>query len=349
MRKGGRGPVRSTIVDVARLAGVSTSTVSHVVNGTRSVTDGTRERVLAAIEQTGYSQHAAARALRRSRTDSIGLVVSDSGQPAFRDMVTGVEAAASDAGFVLLLADSAEDPDRELRAIEALQSRRVDGLILARAAGSSSAALDWPKSQDIPIVLIDRLTDPGLDQVGVESEAAMRALVGHLLDQGHRRVAITTGDLTVPTLQERYLGYLAAHSLRGVDVDPSLALRGDGGERDTRVLVAELLSRDDQPTALVSASSPMAVGALRAADDAGLRIPEDLAFVSFDSLPNPDLMRTAITTADQPAEDVGREAMRLLLRRLEDSEATPTTVRLAARISHRESCGCGNPTVPIGP
>lgn len=343
----GLGNGRATIVDVARIAGVSTSTVSHVVNGTRTVSDQTAARVLAAIAETGYTQHAAARSLRRAQTDSIGLVVSDSGQPAFRDMVSGVEAAASEDGFVLLLADSAEDPQRELRAIEALQSRRVDGLILARAAGSSPAALDWVRAQGVPVVLIDRLTDPSLDQVGVESETAMRTLVAHLLDLGHRRIAMTTGNLAVPTLRERYNGYLTAHAIRGLPVDPALALEGVGSAAETRTLVTELLSGPERPTALVAGSSPMAVGGLQAAADLGLRIPEDLAFVAFDSLPNPELMRTPITTADQPAYEVGREAMRLLVRRLHEPDNPPTTMRLAAHISHRESCGCGAPGAPL--
>lgn len=339
--------MRATIVDVARMAGVSTSTVSHVVNGTRSVSEATHRKVMAAIRKTGYTQHAAARSLRRSQSDSIGLIVSDSGQPAFRDMVTGVEAAASEAGFVLLLADSSEDPDRELRIIQALQSRRVDGLIVARAAGSTSAAIEWPRSQGVPLVLIDRLADVGLDQVGVESEVAMRTLVLHLLDQGHRRVAIIAGNLDVPTLRERFDGYSAAHGLRGVPVDPSVVQTGEGSAEEARQQVRALLERPDRPHALVAASSPMAVGALRAIDELGLRVPEDVPLVAFDSLPNPDLMRTQVTTADQPAEDVGREAMRLLLRRLHEPDGTPTTVRLAAHISHRSSCGCGAPGSPL--
>lgn len=339
--------LRPTIIDVARLADVSTSTVSHVVNGTKTVREPIRSRVLKAIEATGYTQHAAARSLRRDRTESIGLVISDSGQPAFADMVRGVEEAARKAGLVLLLANSSEDPQQELRAIEALQSRRVDGLILARAARSTDAAIEWPKAQGVPLVLLDRLSNLPLDQVGVESEAAVRTLVTHLIQLGHRRIAITAGNLDVPTLRERYSGYERAHADAGLPVDPSLVLTGVGDEEETEALVRELLQRPDRPTAIVGASSPMTVGTLRAAAGLGVRIPKDLAFVSFDSLPTPDLLRSPPTSAEQPAREAGREAMRLLLRRLSEPDATPTTVRLAARISHRESCGCGHPEVPL--
>lgn len=338
---------RATIVDVARLAGVSTSTVSHVVNGTRAVRATTRSRVLDAIRQTSYTQHAAARALRRSSTESIGLVISDSGQPAFADMVRGVEQAASESGFVLLLANSAEDPDRELRAIEALQSRRVDGIILARTADSSAAALDWPRAQDVPVVLLDRLSDVPFDQVGVDNESAMRTLVGHLLDLGHREIALVAGNLAVPTLRERRAGFASAHAARGLAVDPALVLTGPGDVESSRAAVAELLTGARRPTAIVSASSPIAIGTLRAAADLGVRIPRDVAFVSFDSLPTSDLMNPPMTTAEQPATAVGREAMRLLARRLGQPDAAPTTVRLAATIAHRVSCGCGRPGSPL--
>lgn len=337
----------ATIIDVARLAGVSTSTVSHVVNGTRPVNDETRARILDAIKATSYSPHAAARSLRRVRTDSIGLVISDSGQPVFADMVRGVEAAASEAGFVLLLANSAEDPDRELRAIEALQSRRVDGLIVARTADSRPDAVDWPRSKNLPLVLLDRLVDRPFDQVGVENEQPMRTLVAHLLELGHRRIAITAGNLAVPTLRERYSGYVAALSDADVAVDDALVVTGNGMAQDTRELVCALLRRPDRPTAIVSASSPMAIGTLRAAVDTGVRVPRDVAFATFDSLPCPDLIAPPLTTVDQPAVDVGREAMRLLLRRLAKPKARPVTVRLTPTITHRASCGCSPTSSPL--
>ncbi|WP_148239458.1 LacI family DNA-binding transcriptional regulator [Ruania zhangjianzhongii] len=334
------GNGRATIIDVAQAAGVSTSTVSHVVNGTRRVTDGTRRRVQAALDATGYTQNASARAMRRSRTDSIGLVVSDSGEPAFRDMVTGIEAVASEEGFVLLLADSAEDPQAELRAVDVLQSRRVDALILARASGSLPAALDRPREQGTPVVLIDRLSPAGVDQVGVENASATRTLVTHLLEQGHRRIGMVAGDLDVPTLRERAEGYHAAIEAAGLTVDPDLIWRGDGRPEGSARIVAERMSAHDRPTALVTASSPMTVGALRALDTLGLVVPGDVAMVAFDTLPHADLMRTSVTAAGQPAVSVGREAMGMVLRRLRQPDAPPITVRLNAQIEHGVSCGC---------
>ncbi|UFU06359.1 LacI family DNA-binding transcriptional regulator [Ruania halotolerans] len=339
---------RATIVDVARAAGVSTSTVSHVVNGTRRVTEATRRKVQKALDATGYTQDASARAMRRSRTDSIGLVVSDSGEPAFRDMVTGIEAVASEEGFVLLLADSGEDPQAELRAVQVLQSRRVDALILARASGSVPAAVDRPRELGTPVVLMDRLDGVGVDQVGVEGASATRTLVAHLIDQGHRRIGIVAGDLAVATLRERLEGYRSALAAAGIEVDTELVWEGDGSAEDARRLVSDRMARADRPTALLTASSPMTVGALRALDDQGLSVPEDVAMVAFDTLPNADLMRTSLTAAGQPAVSVGREAMGLVLRRLRQPDAPPLTVRLNAEIEHGASCGCGRPEGSLG-
>ncbi len=328
----------ATIVDVARLAGVSLSTVSHVMNGTRNVSDDARQRVEMAIRETGYVRDASARAMRRARTDSVGLVVSDTGQPVFAEMVRGVEEVASQHGLTLLLANSAEDPDREAAALRVLAERRVDGLIIARSARSDDAQLKIWRKSGIPIVLLDRMGDATLDQVGVDNIEPMATLVSHMLDQGHTRVALLAGDTAVATLAERRLGYLKALERHGIAPDPSLVVTGTGLAGDAERAAAELFSRPDRPTALVTASTPMAAGALRAASAAGLRIPQDLAFAAFDNLPFGDLFSPPLTTVDQPASEIGREAMRLLLRRLSDPKARPSAVRLSPTFNHRLSC-----------
>ena len=199
----------ATMVQVAQLAGVSISTVSHVLNGTRNVEPETRKRVESAIKQTGYRQDALARAMRRSRTDSIGLVLSDVGEPAFADMAHGVEHAAAERGLTLVLASSAEDTQRERNAVRTLLERRVDGLILARAAESDHALLLSLEAEKTPIVLLDRIfADLPFDQVGADNRESMRRLVAHLAGQGHRRMAVIAGDTRVPTLRERYEGFI---------------------------------------------------------------------------------------------------------------------------------------------
>jgi LacI family transcriptional regulator len=331
----------ATIVDVARLAGVSTSTVSHVVNGTRPVGEDTAQRVLAAIQKTGYRQDTLARSLRRSRTDSVGLVVSNVAQPAFAEMVRGVEHEAAAAGYTLLLANSGEDRERERTSLAALTARRVDGLIIAPAAHSSARDLQEIRRAGTPVVLMDRTSNLRTDMVGVENVLPMRDLVLHLLDHGHTRVALAAGDLAVSTIAERHQGYLDALAEAKIKVNDAYILTGSGLSEESRADVRRLLDLRHPPTAVVATSTETAAGVLEAASDLGLSTPRDFAFGTFDGFAHSDLFEPRITTVTQPAYDIGVTAMQLLLRRLSGGAVTRNkTVRLKPDIAYRDSCGC---------
>lgn len=328
----------ATIVDVASLAGVSTSTVSHVLNETRHVESETKARVMSAVHATGYRRDVLARSMRRARTDSIGLVVSDAGEPAFADMVHGVEDAAAQLGLSLLLANSAEDPARERAAVEALLDRRVDGLILARAAGSRAGLLERIRGEKKPLVLLDRLADLDVDQVGVNNQAAMAALVEHLTDRGHERIMLVSGDLRVSSLRERHDGFRAAMLQRGLDVPASLLCEGTVTAAATFERVRPLL-RDFAagPTAILACSTLLAAGALRAVQHQGLQVPGTMAFATFDGFTYSDLFQPQITTVRQPAFQLGESAVGLLMRRLENPSAPTKILRLESEIEFRNS------------
>ena len=330
----------ATIIDVAGLAGVSISTVSHVINGTRPVSDGTRRRVLAAIDASGYSPDGLARALRRKRSDSIGLVVSDTGQHGFAELARGVEREASTTGQTLLLANSDEDPKRELTSVRALLGRRVDGLLVARVAESMLGELT-DLAGGTPIVFVDRLSRSQVDQVGVENAIGMRRIVHHLVELGHRRIGLSIGDARVPTLAERYQGFADALREAGLAPDDALIVRSVGMTDNSRAATVELLRSRKPPTALVSASDLLTMGALQAIREVGVRVPDDLAFVCVDRPSNADLFFVPeLTCVVQPFFEVGGQAMRLLARRLSNAHATPTSVRLRPEIIHGGSCGC---------
>src|SRR4051794_25700034 len=323
------------------MAGVSTSTVSHVVNATRPVNDETRRRVEDAIRRTGYRQDSVARALRRAKTDSVGLVVSNVAEPVFGEMVRGVESEAARAGYTLLLANSGEDPAHEKRALAALTARRVDGLIVAPAANSSARELEAIRRAGTPIVLMDRSSSLRTDQVGVENTLPMRDLVLHLIDHGHKRIALAAGDLAVSTIAERRQGYLDALGEAGIRVRDDLVLTGTGLADPTRAQVTRLFETRWSPTAIVATSTETAIGVLEAASDLGLSTPEDFAFATFDGFPHADLFRPRITTVDQPAFDIGATAMQMLLPRLAGGRVTRSrSVRLKPEITYRDSCGC---------
>ncbi|MFC4783980.1 LacI family DNA-binding transcriptional regulator [Nocardioides sp. MAHUQ-72] len=324
----------ATIVEVARLAQVSTSTVSHVLNGTRNVEPATRRKVLDAIEKTGYRQDAVARAMRRSRTDSIGLVVSDAGEPAFAEMVHGVEHAAAAQGLTLVLANSAEDEERETRAVRTLLARRVDGLILARCPTSSSEVVRTMSSESPPVVLLDRVFDGApCDQVGADNRESMRRLAAHLLTQGHRRFVLVAGDTRVPTLVERLAGFRDA--VLGGEAEGSIVLEGADNDELKRRLLDALAG--DRVTCVIAASSPLAVAALECLRDVGTMVPDDIAFATFDGFSHSDLFRPAITTVRQPAFEMGATAVGMLIERLAAPRTSPRTTRLQQRLELRSS------------
>jgi LacI family transcriptional regulator len=330
----------ATIADVARIARVSISTVSHVINETRPVGDDTRARVLEAIAETGYQRDGVARALRRSRTDSVGLVVSDTGQRVFAEMVRGVEHEARRAGFTLLLANSAEDSERERESIQALRERRVDGLLVGQVSGSDHSLVERMRAARTPLVLIDRLTVPDVDQVGVQNLDAMRQLTEHLLERGHTRIAYVGGDMLNPVLDERRDGFLEALATSPDARDQSRVIEGTSRVVDTADAMLPLLRGRDRPTAIIGAGMMLGLGAMSAIRQADLRWPEDIAFVVFDEPPYAELFSPRLTTVVQPAFAIGREAMRLLLRRISQPDAPPRTVRLKPALVHGESCGC---------
>lgn len=324
------------MVEVARKAKVSISTVSHVLNGTRNVEPETRQRVLDAIESTGYRQDALARALRRSQTDSIGLVVSNAGEPAFAEMVHGVEHAAVENGLTLVLANSAENIDRERKAVQTLLNRRVDGLILARAAESDPVLVDSLQQEKPPTVLLDRIfPDLPFDQVGADNRETMRQLATHMIRAGHARFAVVAGDVRVPTLRERMDGFVDAVFEARLGLDEQLVITGI--ENDA--LAAELRKqlKTGGTTAIIACSTPLAALSLQVMADVRLHTPSDVAFATFDGFDKPDLFKPQLTTVRQPAFDMGVAAVGLLVERLRSPEASPRTVRLRQRIEWRES------------
>ena len=328
----------ATIVDVASLAGVSTSTVSHVLNATRHVEPATKARVISAVQATGYRRDVLARSMRRSRTDSIGLVVSDAGEPAFADMVHGVEEAAAQHGLSLLLANSAEDPDRERAAVEALLDRRVDGLIIARAAGSSAGLLERIREEKKPLVLLDRLSDLDVDQVGVNNQSSMASLVEHLTVRGHQRILLVSGDLRVSSLRERHDSFHTAMLTRGLTVTADLLCEGTVTAAATFDSVKTLLrTSQERPTAVLACSTLLAAGALRAVQHEGMRVPETIAFATFDGFTYSDLFEPRITTVRQPAFQLGESAVSMLMRRLDTPTAPTQILRLDAEIEFRRS------------
>ncbi|MEU6387636.1 LacI family DNA-binding transcriptional regulator [Streptomyces bauhiniae] len=336
----------STMADVARSAGVSVATVSHVLNGTRPVLPHTRQAVLDAVEALGYTPNSLARSLVTSRTRSIGLAVSAISNPYFTEILQGVEAAAREAGYSLLIADPHDDPEHELKVVQLLHGRRVDGMIVAPSAEPGGLAA-YLRRQAVPTVLLDRVLGAAgqgpFDQVCAENSGPMAELVTHLASLGHRRIGLVAGLPGLSTTDERIAGYRQGLAAAGLDADDELVVSGSSESTGAERATAALLALPAAPTALVTANNAMTIGALRALRERGLGVPGDIALACFDDFAWADLFAPRLTAIAQPSREMGARAVRVLLDRLAAPDREARTVRLPCAFVHRASCGCPEP------
>ncbi|MFJ8935332.1 LacI family DNA-binding transcriptional regulator [Streptomyces sp. NPDC102365] len=335
----------ATMVDVARHAGVSVATVSHVLNDTRPVRPHTRQAVLDAIETLGYTPNGLARSLVTARTRSIGLAVSAISNPYFTEILQGVEASALEHGYSLLIADPHDDPVHERKVVQLLHERRVDGMIVAPSADPREL-LGYLGRHGVPTVFLDRLVDdvaaPGFtfDQVSAENTEPVTRLVTHLAERGHRRIGLVAGLAGLSTTSERITGYRLGLAHAGLAHEERLVIPGNSEAAGAERATDALLSLPAPPTALITANNAMTIGALRAVRARGLSVPGDLALCCFDDFSWADLFLPRLTTISQPSKEIGARAVRLLLERLDSPGRPARTVRLPSTFVHRTSCGC---------
>jgi LacI family transcriptional regulator len=329
------------MADVAELADVSVSTVSHVLNGTRFVAAETRQRVERAATTLGYL----VRKCDAVVGPSIGVALTGASNPYLAELVLGIETEARRAGFAVLFCDTHDRPDDERDAIGLLLSRRVDGIVIAPTEGWEQVSLPLVRRHRTPYVLVDRFCTAEGDQVGADSETAAAQLVQHLIGHGHTRIGMLVGRRGLSTSTERLHGYRRAHRAAGLEVTSDLLRDGDstvaGGRRATLALL-----RRGGMTALFSANNAMTIGALLAFREQGLTVGRDLALVAFDDLELGEAMEPPLTVAAQPLHAIGARAVQLLTRRLTDPLAPRKVLRLPVSIEQRRSCGCGIERAP---
>jgi len=327
------------MADVAQVAGVSTSTVSHVLNGTRKVSEPTERAVHEAIKATGYTHDRIARSLATGRTRTIGLAMSAISNPYFAELAHAIEQEAAHAGYSLLLADTHDDPERELRATRDLLGRRVDGVILAPSS-EPTPALDLLRKRGIPVVLIDRFASVELDQIATENVASTARLVEHLTALGHERIGMIAGLRGLATSEERIDGYRRGLESASLSFDPELVGQGESDVDHACAAVHRLLELDRPPTALVVTNNRMTIGAMRALREASLSVPGEMALVAFDDFEWADLFHPRLTTIAQANTQIGEQSVTMLISRLANPELAARRVQLEPKFVHRESCGC---------
>jgi LacI family transcriptional regulator len=330
----------STIVDVARRAGVSVSTVSHVVNGTRRVNADTARLVEEAIAFVGFRPNALARSLKRASTDSVGIAMSMISNPYFSDIVCAIEAECARLGLMVFLSDTQDESAQELKVVQALHQRRVDGIILAPSADPERRALNYLDKSRIPFVLVDRLLSRRFDQVGVQNKSAMQHLVEHLISHGHKRIAFVAGQSGFATARERTEGYKAALKAGGVVYDKALLVAASTSTQTAALSTRKLFELPDPPTALATGNNLATIGVMHGLRELGLRVPDDVALVGFDDFEWADYFEPRLTVIAQPCQEIGREAASLLMERIAAPDGKRRTIRLKPRLVMRTSCGC---------
>lgn len=299
-----------SINDVARVAGVSKSTVSRVLGG-GPVSEEVRGRVELAIRKTGYRPNLQARRLRSRHTGIIGLIVADIRNPFFTALIRAVEEVAYREGLRVTLCNTDEDPERESLYLQLMHEERISGLIFAPTR-TTVGRLER-LTLDYPTVLVDRAAPGGsIDSVVLDNAAAMAGLVEHLVERGYRRIGGLFGS-TSTTAAERRDGYLAAMRTHGLEPDYREV---EPTAEAAIATVDQWLAGPSRPDALVTSNSLLLMGALKAARSAGLAIPGELALAGFDNERWTELVEPGITVVEQPVEDMGRAAMSLLLERL---------------------------------
>ena len=334
-----KGTKAASIYDVARESKVSVFTVSAVINNKSHVGKKLRERVEEAIQRLNYRPNLVARSLAKQRTHTIGMIVSDIANPFFPMVVRGAEDAAQRQGYNLLLCNSDDTLEKEETQIELLLSKRVDGILLTKAAGDFSPALrQMIKQVNIPFVLVMR-TYPKLTKDAVVSDDYQGAYdaVSHLARTGCRRIGLISGPLKISNAIARMQGFRDALQSQGLPIEKNLMVEGDyrieSGFRAGHALLSH------RPDGIYVANHLMTIGLLQAAEEMGLKCPDDFRLVSFDDYPWLGVFHPKLTTVELPKHQLGSEAVELLVRRIGGSTEKAVVRKLQPELRIRESCG----------
>ncbi len=332
-----------TIKDIARHAGVSVTTVSHVVNETRFVSEAARTRVLGAITELKYVPSAVARSLRNNRTHTIGMMIPNSSNPYFAEIIRGIEDTCFQAGFNVILCNSDDDPKKQGQYIRVLTEKQVDGLIVLSSGGDDELG-EHLRQADMPQVLVDREVEHlNADLVEVNHESGGYMATQHLLGLGHRHIACITGPLSLSSAAQRLGGYRRALVEAGLKPQASLLCESDFTSAGGHAAMRGLLGLRQRPTAVFACNDLMAFGAISAAATAGLALPAELSVIGFDDIALAAYSSPPLTTVAQPKHRMGALAASLLLARISDQQRPPQREILQPELCLRQS------TAPVAP
>lgn len=337
---------RPTQVDVAKLAGVSRTTVSYVLNGAPDnnlvpISPETKQRVLDAIAELGYEPDARAQALRSGNTKTIAFIITDIRNPHYADYAVGIEEEASTSGFHVLISNTDLNTETGVENFRDLTRQRIDGLILASTfiLGSDEAKTILTQLVERKFPIVELSSWYGIDGVLSDYQDATVDVMNHLFSLGHRRIGMVYGVSAHETARDRLQPYLDCLREENIPYDPDLIIEDGPTLEDGYQAAKKLLSLPSRPTAIIAINDLLAFGVLRAAADLGLQVPKDLSVVGYDNIPMANYLVPRLTTVTKDAVTLGRNAFRLLLARIQDPSIPFQHYTIPAKLIIRESTG----------
>jgi LacI family transcriptional regulator len=312
-----------TIYDVAKQAGVSTATVSKVLNGTGRVSKETIMRVERIVEELQYKPNLLASALKKNRTFTMGLLVPDVLNPFASLLIRAIEDAAFAFDYSVLACSTDNLPEREKKLVDALLSKRFDGIIIASSEFSCSSAIKELKKQDVRAVFVDRvLADTPYPIFATDHYLGSYLVTEHLVQLGHRKLAIFLEPLYLRSSLERLRGFSAALEAYGIAQNSFQVLSGGFGAESGYLLADQILQREDLPTAIVATTDLIAIGVLQKFHEVGIQVPRDISLVGYDDIPLARMAAPPLTTVAQPVTEMSKQIIECLLREEQQEIAT---------------------------
>jgi LacI family repressor for deo operon, udp, cdd, tsx, nupC, and nupG len=324
--------------NVAKLANVSIATVSRVFTGSDTVADETRKKVMEAVKELNYHPNVLARQLRMMETKTIIVIVPDITNTFFSQVLRGIEIIARSNGYRVLLGDTGNDITIEHEYLKALYEKHADGLVLLTARMDRNTIESL--TEKYPVVLAcEYLEGSNVPTVSIDNISAARKATEHLIKLGHKRLAHITGPMNVILSRDRLEGYKQAMKTYGLEIDPLLITEGDFYYETGYDLMLKLMSINNPATAIFAANDEMAIGAIKAIQSQGLKVPEDIAIVGFDNIKMSAIFSPSLTTIGQPMYKIGEKAMNLLLDLIRGKKLRKNQFVLDDKLIVRESCG----------
>ncbi|PGY06783.1 LacI family DNA-binding transcriptional regulator [Bacillus sp. AFS031507] len=325
------------IADVAKMANVSTATVSRVITNAGTVKKETAEKVLEAIKKLNYQPNMLARQLRRSETKTILVIIPDITNTFFSNVLRGIESVAIENDYQVLLGDAQNFVERETSYLVTLGQKKADGVILLTARTNQEVLEEL--SEEYPVVLACEYYEGStLPTVSIDNISSARKAAEYLISLNHKRIGHISGPMNVVVGRDRLKGFHQAMAQHGLAVDPHLVQEGDFTYESGFNLMMKFLTLDRPPTAVFAANDEMAIGAIKAAKSKGLKVPEDLSVVGFDDIKFSSIFEPALTTIAQPTFEMGEKAMELLLKLINNDELEKNQFILDDQLVVRDSC-----------